>query len=150
MHISSSVGSVGVCGGADFNQYVKNLDCPILDIGQRQGNTYYIDFIKFEEVTSPIMKGIDKFSRPFIVIKVNGKLTDGSNIQLFQTFFQRYTDENLWMGCGHYGLNLITTYGGMKSDQFKLIIDLINGKVCQIEDINTQELINCSVNPLAS
>ena len=47
-----------------------NNSYPILDVGNRQGMTDYIDFIHESEVTSPVMRGIDRFKRPFIVMKV--------------------------------------------------------------------------------
>ena len=100
----------------DNNQ--KSL--PILDIGNKQGFTDYIDFIKPDEVKYPVMQGIDCFRRKFIVLKmiVNKK-------QFFQTFFQRYTNGSSWMGCGHYGRNLIDTSGNMSDEQFKLLYDII-------------------------
>ena len=47
-----------------------SLNCPILDLGNRVGWTQYIDFITWDEVNYPIMKGRDKFNRYFIVIKM--------------------------------------------------------------------------------
>ena len=66
---------------------------PVLDIGNDIGLTEYIDFIKPEEMSHPIMIGTDCCKRPFISIKVrhdNGEYAVG-------TFFQRYTDEpEIW------------------------------------------------------
>ena len=44
---------------------------PIQDIGRREGSTGYIDFLKWEEVTEPVMKGMDLFGRRFVVIKLS-------------------------------------------------------------------------------
>ena len=76
------------------------------------------------------MRGIDKYKRRFIAIKMNI-----NNKKLFQTFFQRYIDsEEMWMAAGHYGRHLIDTQGGMKECQFKLIEDIIHDKIVKIED----------------
>ena len=65
-----------------------------LNIGNKVGTTEYIDFIKWDEVTESVMKGIDCFGRPFLVVKflVNGD-TD-TPLELMQTFFKRYSDYN--------------------------------------------------------
>ena len=63
----------------DFRHY------PLLNIQCRQGSTDYIDFIKWDEVIYPVMVGIDKFKRKFMVIKfwIN-------NRQIMQTFSKIY------------------------------------------------------------
>lgn len=43
---------------------------PILDLGDREGATDYIDFIEPEEMTAPIMKGQDKSGRHFIALRL--------------------------------------------------------------------------------
>ena len=122
--------------GEKFALFVENLDVPILDIGTKMGSTAYIDFIKSSEVTSPIMKGIDCYSRPFITIKAMGSVRS-KDVELFQTFFQRYTDnKSLWMGCGHYGPQLFTTSGGMKKEHFNALKDLISGKSVTTEQFS--------------
>ena len=64
----------------------KNI--PILNLGRRCGHTEYIDFIRWKEVTSPIMTGYDLFGRKFVVIKF---IIEESQIPIMQTFFQRYS-----------------------------------------------------------
>lgn len=110
--------------------YFLNLDnIPILDIGNRQGSTDYIDFIRDHELTSPIMRGVDIFKRRFIILRmfINGK-------KFTQTFFQRYSNnEKLWMGdCNHIN-GLLDTCGGMKEIQFKLIQDIIDNKTIKLQ-----------------
>ena len=108
------------------------LNCPILDLGTRSGWTDYIDFITWEEVTEPVMKGIDCYGRKFVVVKflVN-------QIRIMQTFFQRYTNGSGWMGCGHATINLIDTSGGMRDNQVDFIRNIINKKKCKlIEDLS--------------
>ena len=103
---------------------------PTLYIGNKQGHTDYIDFITLDDMTHSIMRGIDVYNRRFIVIKMII-----NNIQLMQTFFQRYPErEGLWMGAGHGVRHLIDTTGGMKDCQFKLIDDIINNKIVKIKE----------------
>ena len=107
----------------------SNKSLPILDIGNKQGFTDYIDFIEPDEVNYPVMQGTDRFRRNFIVLKmiVNKE-------QFFQTFFQRYTNGSGWMGCGHYGRNLIDTTGNMSDEQFKLLYDIIQENEVKLND----------------
>jgi hypothetical protein len=103
---------------------------PTLYLGNKQGNTAYIDFITLDDMTHSIMRGIDMYNRRFIVIKMII-----NNTPLMQTFFQRYIEsEGFWMGAGHHGGHLIATEGGMKDNQFKLIDNIINDKIVKIEE----------------
>ena len=96
-----------------------------LDVSNDEGYTGYIDFITLDKMVEPIMRGMDKYNRRFIAIKMTI-----INKKLFQTFFQRYTEsEVMWMGAGHYGWHLIATEGGMEACQFKLIEDIIHDKI---------------------
>jgi len=102
---------------------------PILDIRNRQGSTDYIDFLTYDEVTSPIMTGVDVFNRRFIVIKAK---IEGIDTKFMQTFFQRYTDGDLWIS--DFRNNFIETVGGMTVDQMLLIQDLLDGEEVVIEE----------------
>ncbi len=104
-----------------------DLDCRRLNIGSRVGGTQYIDFIKWEEVTEPMVKGYDCFGRKFIVLKF--LLGD---IKIMQTFFQRYSHGDGWMGCGHATVNLMETPGYINKKQIDLLHDVINNKVVEI------------------
>lgn len=108
----------------------ESRNYPRLDLENRTGATDYIDFIGLEEVTGPIMYGVDIFRRNFIVIKM--KI---DNEIILQTFFERYTDNDiLWMGCGHATNNLIYTDSGTKNPQFSLILAIIKGENPIIEE----------------
>ena len=108
-----------------FKSIMDNPNIPVLNIGTRTGVTGYIDFITYDEVVEPVMKGTDIHGRNFIVLKfvIN-------NIFGMQTFFKRYYGDgpgpSLWMGCGM--VNLIETCGGIKQIQAELIRDIINEK----------------------
>ena len=112
------------------NIYYNNF--PVLNVGKRIGATDYIDFITKEEVTHPVMIGIDFFRRKFIVIKaiVDNKIC-------IQTFFQRYSDDSeLWMGANIRGncYELLGTIGGVKYIQAKLLKDIVDGKIIKITE----------------
>ena len=94
----------------------------------------------WEEVESPVMKGIDILGRPFIIIKmIIGKL----NIKAMQCFFFGYS---LGRSIGYVGTyntkgntvkietNLINTEGGMNLDQYNLIKKLVNGEYVKITE----------------
>jgi hypothetical protein len=105
---------------------------PKLNIGNRQGATDYIDFIKLDEVTSPIMWGKDKFNRYFIVLKlfIDNKI-------ILQTFFQRYSDNIVsWRACGHATKLLFDSTTKIHEENFKLLISLIKGNNCIIQECN--------------
>ena len=72
----------------------EKLDAlPILDMASNMGDTDYIDFLKPEDLSQPIMKGIDKYKRQFITF-----LFQQRNKQRVITFFQRYSDsKNFWV-----------------------------------------------------
>lgn len=126
-------------GNININQIEINIDFydkihHILDLKGRMGITHYIDFLRLEEVKKNIMKGIDKFNRKFITIKVG--IMDsktGKLIRKQQVFFQRYSDESGWMGASLQG-EFMETYGGMTEHQFKLLNDLVDGKTIIIEE----------------
>ena len=111
-------------------ELIQIPDIPILDIGRRIGHTEYIDFLKWDEVTSPIMKGIDVYKRHFLVVKM---IVDGNKIM--ETYFQRHTNNvNFWMACGHTTRGFLNTQGsGLIKEQIELLKKVINGENVLIE-----------------
>lgn len=120
-----------------FFSKIENL--PRLELGYREGNTDYIDFIKWDEVTEPAMLGIDKFRRKFVVMKFIINKNGKKPIKVMQTFFQRYTNGTKWMGCGHATQYLFYTVGGIKEEQFDFLDKILDGNELEIPDnINTR------------
>lgn len=76
---------------AKFNKSINSL--PILDLNDRKGYTDYIDFIKYTELSSGIMRYIDKFDRPGIVYRLTHipDVTENSRNGVLSVF-RRYTD----------------------------------------------------------
>ena len=120
---------MGVSASTEIPEIKIPDNIPVLNIGNRQGSTDYIDFITYDEVTSPIMTGVDKFNRRFIVIKAE---FEGIDKKFMQTFFQRYTDGDRWIS--DFRNNFIETVGGMTEDQMLLIQDLLDGEEVVIEE----------------
>lgn len=103
---------------------------PRFDPGNRVGATHYIDFLRWEEITEPVMKGIDCFGRYFIVIKM--KVDD---VLIMETYFQRYRSSYNWQACGHSTIRLLNTVGcGLNEDQIELLKKIINGETVKLEE----------------
>lgn len=111
-----------------FNSWHFNNNIPILDLQYKNRINYsYIDFLEWQDVPCPVMKGYyhnGLYMRPFLVVKViiSGKKS-------VEVFFKRYPDNNhLWMGCGYLTNMFIETIGGMTLEQFKLVSDIIENR----------------------
>ena len=119
-----------------MEKIASSIDIPFFDIGNRMGNTLYIDFLKRNEIPSNVVRGIDKFGRPWFAIKAKVSTQFGStlfrSVKVFQTFFKRYNHIPLYMGCGNYGLNLMDTSGYVSKSQENLINELIINKTIKI------------------
>ncbi len=123
-------------------QEIYNLECPILNIGDRTGYTGYIDFIDDIEIQESFNKGIDKYDRKFICFRTNIEYEDGQIKNTFMTLFQRYSrEEKLWMGAGR-NTHLFATDGGTNLHQVKLLLKLLQeGSV----DITDEIYENCRI-----
>lgn len=109
-------------------QNFENL--PILDLKGRTGSTGYLDFLKPEDLTAPIMKGTDKVGRPFISLKLLDRETSKPFVI---TLFQRYSgNENpLWVYVGgedrpasfYDSLDSVATIGVAQEAVFNQIIE---------------------------
>jgi len=117
----------------DVINNINKLDFDILDIGDKNGLTGYLDFFQPSDIKDglSVMKGQDMFGRNFFVFKSIFEFEDGSLFENFTSFFQRYPDDNLlWHCCGHHGLYIMNTEGGTSYEQFKFIFELLtNGCV---------------------
>jgi len=114
-----------------FDLYYK-YDMPTLDIGCKQGYTDYIDFIKIKDMgENSIMKGVDIFSRKFIVMIV---VIDKQIIM--QTYFQRYTGGEKWMTGNHATrFDFLEVCGsGVIQDQVDLLDEIMNKEEVIIEE----------------
>jgi hypothetical protein len=128
-----------------ISQELYNIDCPILDIGNREGRTGYIDFIKIDEFNEPFNKGFDKFGRKFISFRVDMEYPDGTIMETFTTLFQRHTDtESLWMVAGAYR-KLFDTEGGTTLCQFQFLLKMFRDKTI---DITEEMSYNCNLTNL--
>jgi len=116
---------------------------PTLDIGNRVGNSDYIDFIKKSELIHPAMAGVDKFKRPFFVLSaiIDNEDPSHEHIELSQVFFQRYTDDlSTWASAQiewNSSRQIMETSGGISIDQMNFLSTLIKNKFIDV----TPELI---------
>ena len=115
-------------------------DIQVLNIYDRVGCMGYIDFIQINEVSAPLMRGIDQFNRPFFTLCADIIYEDGSIIPTFTTIFQRYSDSNLWHAAGHYR-KLLNTEGGMNIQQIGLCRLLIKFGFIDFTDGTDEENI---------
>lgn len=109
--------------------------CPILKYhGSYGGQSGYIDNIPVDDISHPIMIGIDNANRPFVTIRT--QINIGSNVYTAaEVLFQRYSnDTNTWTKAGVYGAPPgwlpeagIIIRGGIQNDLLKENINnLIN------------------------
>jgi len=112
---------------------IFDINCSVLDIGDREGFTGYIDFINPEELKNEnVMKGKDRYNRQFIVFKSKITPLNSDPIQFFTTFFKRYTSDYniIYHTAGHYGELLFKTEGGATISQMNILYELLkNGNV---------------------
>ena len=112
-------------------------DTPVLDIGNRRGSTGYIDFLRLEQVTAPVMRGVDCYNRPCVVIKfkIEHPLGPTAPSIMMETFFQRYPDnEKLWQGCGHATPLPFATEGGMRNDHYQALNRILAGEKVRLSE----------------
>ena len=103
---------------------------PVLDLKNKKGFTDYIDFIKLEDVSSPIMGGVDVNKRNFIVFKL---IIDKEII--LQTLFQRYTNDLFtWRCCGHATRLLFDSTRTIDDEIFQIFLDLMDNKKVKIKE----------------
>lgn len=117
-----------------ISRQIMNIDCPILDIGEKTGYTGYIDFITPKDFKEKVNKGIDMFDRRFVTFRAIIEYEDGKTTETFTTVFQRYTNnELLWMSAGRYSL-LFYTDGGMILKQLELLYKLLTEECVEVTD----------------
>ena len=95
-----------------FDLFDKHFftELPVLDLKDKIGSTDYIDFVKIEDMTHNIMKGVDFYRRKFVSIKywITDTTEPINSYQAVGTFFQRYTDDpDTWAYGTCYALNML-------------------------------------------
>lgn len=86
---------------------------PVLDIGDRIGDTGYLDFIQPEHMPHSVMRGTDSVGRPFISLKIRSnspREPDGQDPFVI-TFFQRFINKADWTFCRYSGYDPIGPAG---------------------------------------
>jgi len=122
---------IEACGGLE-----QVTSWPILDLNGRMGWTDYIDFLSSQDLTAPVMRGIDSYNRPFIALRYIVRNEDpAKNRTCVETLFQRYTDDPIkWVkGTGSNGDQIsmteaLITCRADKDMVLKRLRDLLNHK----------------------
>ena len=93
----------------------KMIDYPELEWNDKYlGDTGYIDQITTNYITNKIMRGVDRYGRPFIVLRI--KWDNNSIYYKYNThtctLFQRYSDSNmLWTHSTIGGIDILPNSG---------------------------------------
>ncbi len=94
---SSSVDQFGEYKEVLEKNYRSYEELPVLDLGERQGRTDYIDFISRHEMTYPIMRFRDIHGRQGFALHLRCKWGEHKDKETVLAIFQRYTDPNsIW------------------------------------------------------
>lgn len=80
---------------------------PALNIRNSVGTSGYIDFLTPADLNAPVMRGEDRYGRPFISLKIQ-EVATGTTFVL--TLFQRYLDQPYWVWGGP--INVLGTTNG--------------------------------------
>lgn len=127
----------------DIIANINKLNFAILDIGNKNGSTGYLDFFQPSDLKEglSIVKGQDIAGRKFFVFKSIFEFEDGSVFENFTSFFQRFYDNKLlWHCCGHHGQFIMNTGGGTSNEQFKFIFELLANNCVQLDKEKCDEL----------
>ena len=107
-----------------LNLQDKFSQLPELNLGNRMGPTDYINFLKPEDLAAPIMKGTDKYNRPFIAIKMTAE-----NHTFVAVIFERYNANDLWVWYSNSDLLIAACPGAtMRNESFNFFKAVINGE----------------------
>ena len=121
---------------SDYMDAIMQKELPKISVASTQGCTGYIDFIQYTDVNHPVTKGFDFYGRPFFVVRALVSWPNGHSENVFETFFQRYTDSTTWMGCGHGGQNFLETSGGLSIPKAIFLTQLIEKGSIDLTDTN--------------
>jgi len=73
---------------------------PVLDLKACTawgGSTGYIDFVRPDDMDSPIMRGEDEAGRPFVAFRISSGRRPGAYVEVL---FRRYTEGPVWVSGG--------------------------------------------------
>jgi len=91
-------------------------ELPVLDLeecGAFGGSTGYIDFVRPEDMTGPVMRGEDEHGRPFVSFLLSREVVDHGSAnyphdmvvkEFVETLFRRYTTGPVWVSGGGQSL----------------------------------------------
>ncbi len=121
-----------------FGGEEKFLQLPVFDPDNTELGplTDYIDFIKYDEVTAPIMRGIDKYRRTFIVFKFRFVQSDRV-VKITEVLFQRYTNNSFWTSASNPpGIYSVMAASGFEAEHYERIKQVLtDGRINNIYNV---------------
>lgn len=81
-------------------------EIPVLDLGDNVGATGYLNFLQLDDLSHPVMRGLDRWSRPFLSVKATQHFPDGRTETSVGTIFQRFRDNPFFWVRAHSGVSL--------------------------------------------
>lgn len=133
-----------------FKKYITiimNNEYPIFKISNKIIDVDYLHFLNIDDITSSVMKGIDKYKRLFFIIIAQIIKSDNEILDIFEIFFQKYIDnETIWDGYSPNGTYLLTIKECLTLKQIKFIKTLLNNGIIELSkdlmnDINVSDYI---------
>ncbi len=112
---------------------------PVLSWQDRfhEGKTGYIDGVKPEDLASPIMRGVDPWSRPFLALHTEESLKSGEKTTGAEVLFQRYTSHpDPWTSGNHYQRAPLVS-GTVDSDELDQLARLVDGETVKLSYSDT-------------
>ena len=115
-----------------FGGFNTFIEFPIFDWKESfLGETNYIDNILPSDMTSPVMIGLDSWSRPFIALRINNKKRNENSISV-TILFQRYTNLSYSWTSGIVGRSSIINEGGLFLMNNKITHYLLPFNICNL------------------
>ena len=112
---------------------------PVLDLTKcsgRHGGTGYIDFVRPEDMSAPLMRGTDEHGRPFLAVRAKFTFPNGRVETRVETLFRRYTTGHVWTSGGDR--NLVSS--AMTNEDIEYFGRLVSGEKCGVRKFGVYRL----------
>ena|GEM_PF-6278825 len=121
-----------------------NVFCnlPVLPWQSRfhEGGTGYIDGIRPSDLSSPMMRGVDAYKRPFLAVRTESEDQYAKTLGV-ETFFQRYTTPGEpWTSGNHYDKHPIVS-SIVDNESLEKLEQLAQGETLNLKTPYTDETI---------
>ena len=103
---------------------------PRIYIGKRTCDENLLNFLKLDEITEPVMRGIDANKRKFLIVKYLVEQFIFVDIYLQETPLW----ENRWIVCGNITPNVFAKNTYLTNNQIAFIENIIMGKILKLNE----------------